>query len=116
MSKLEEAYKKDYDQKLSDAKKQMLEKILNLRPELIKNKQELYNDIFDENNVNNVKDVHEIVLDVIQQNNKIYYIDKNTKRILNSDVKQVGIYNKNELVLFKDNETEISDLIKSLEI
>lgn len=116
MSKLEETFKKDYDEKLSNAKKQMLDKILKLRPELEKNKHELYDELFEEPVIKKEYEEHETVLDVLQQNNNIYYIDNNTGRILNSDVKQVGIYNNNELVLFKDNKIEIKNMIHTMKI
>ena len=99
-----------FRKKLSKAKKDIIDKIIKLQPELEKKKKQLLIEL-EEPITDKLEDISkEIILDTIIHNNYTYFRDKNNS-VFDSEFKLVGVYDKNKILLFEDrNKDKIIDL------
>ena len=102
--------------KISQAKKEMLDKLIKMNPELAEQKNQLYKEFLGKPAPVQVIDKKEIVLDVIRYGDKIYFKDNNN-RLLDSSVTQVGVFDaeNNKCVFFNENKLslELPDDLKN---
>ena len=98
---------KDFD-KISKAKKEMLDKLIKMNPELAEQKNQLYEEFLGKPAPAPVTSKKEIVLDVVRYGDKIYFKD-NSNRLLDSSVTQIGIFDEenNRCVFFNENKLSL---------
>jgi len=103
LNEMMEQIKKEYNNKLADEKKKLLDKIITIYPELAKEKDQIEDKLME-----NAKEIYklpskEIVLEEIKINDTVYYKDV-AGGIWDDKCKSVGITDEDgKYILFEDN-------------